>query len=118
MTSSPANSDNAPALRILALDVLMSLRDSLPPGHITAARYEQLDAALLARIMPEQVLLPLFSPPHDATLVIERLQALGYSGRITVVSHPLPDARMVERELRTLGPGSRLNVLTSKDCPS
>ena len=44
--------------------------------------------------------------------VIARLQVLGYTGQITVMSMPLPSARMVESELRAQGPCKRLTLLT------
>lgn len=112
MTHPPTGSDAPLPVRILALDLLMSLRADLPRGEITTATFAELDADLLAQLAPDQVLLPLLSPDHDATMVIERLQALGYTGLITVVSLPLPNARMVETELRALGPGARLTLLT------
>ena len=92
--------------------MLMSLASDLPSGVVATARLAELDAALLARVRPDQVLLPLLSPGHDATAVVERLQAIGYAGLITVVAPRLPDAPMVEAELRALGPGPRLTLLT------
>jgi len=111
MTHSAAPLPFPPAGGVLALDLPAPLVADLPAGAVVTARFADLDAALLARVRPEQVMLPLLSPDHDAMAVVERLQSLGYSGRITVVARHLPNARMVEAELRALGPGPRLTLL-------
>jgi hypothetical protein len=89
-----------------------TLRTDLPIGVMTTAKFTDLDADLLARVRSDQVLVPLMSSNHDAMTVIARLQVLGYTGRITVVSMPLSNARMVESELRAQGPFKRLTLLT------
>ncbi len=111
MTQSPARPDPAPADRILAIDMLTGRGTDLPAGVVATARFADLDASLVARVRPDLVMLPLMSPGHDATAVIERLQAMGFAGRIVVVAVRLPNARMVESELRNLGPGMRLSLL-------
>ena len=103
----------APALCILALDLQPALAALVPDGaRVHEARFEALDSALLARLRPDRVLLPLMTPEHDAIQMIEQLCRLGYGGMIVVVAPPLPQPRMVERELRNLGPGQRLILLT------
>lgn len=111
MTPSPALPPSDPADRILALDMLSGGDTGLPPGLVTTARFAELDEALLARARPDLVMLPLLTPGHDATAVVARLQELGFAGRIVVVAVRLPNARMVEAELRSLGPGKRLSLL-------
>jgi len=104
---------SAPALRVLVLDMLPSLTALLPPGAVlTEAESDDLTATLLATLRPDRVLLPLMGRGHDAMQVIERLEALGYTGAITVLAPTLPHPRMVERELRSIGPGDRLILLT------
>lgn len=98
--------------RILALDMPAGPDSSVPAIVVATASFAEVDAALLARLRPDLILLPLMSSAHDATAVIEQLQALNYAGRITVVALRLPNARMVETELRSLGPGNRLTLLT------
>lgn len=66
----------------------------------------------LAMLRPTQVILPLIAADHDAAAAIEHLEALGYGGTILVLSPPLPKPRLVERELRGLGPGARLTLIT------
>lgn len=112
MTQSPANPDLAAPARILALDMHMSHLADLPAGVVALAGFAELDARLLAQVRPDQILMPLLSSGHDAFAVVERLQTIGYTGLITVVALHLPNARMVETELRALGPGKRLALLT------
>ena len=69
-------------------------------AHLTLAR---VDADLLQRLQPTLVIMPLFTAAHDATAAIERLVELGYSGRVTILAPKLPNPRLVERELASLG---------------
>ncbi|HMO07886.1 MAG TPA: hypothetical protein PKD10_09580, partial [Paracoccaceae bacterium] len=75
----------------------------LPFAAITAGVFE--------RILPMAVGLALFCPRHDATVVLDRLLRIGFRGRILVLAPPLPDARLVQRELDSLYPTLRLRVL-------
>jgi len=79
---------------------------------ITHLTTEALTARVLSDLRPELVILPLFGPVHDAASAIERLQELGYQQRIAVLAPPLPRPALVERELRDLGPGERLVLIT------
>ena len=71
------------------------------------------DAGFLASVQPGFVIVPLFAAAFDAMMVVERLEALGYAGRIAVVAPALPKPALVEAELRGLGPGARLVLI----CP-
>jgi len=97
--------------RILTLDIDLGAFPALPGETIEEGRFDALDAAWLARLSPDQVIVPLISAGQDATTVIERLQDLGYQGAIIVICPPLPNPRMVEHELRALGPGARLTLV-------
>ena len=97
--------------RVLALDCAVSFDDARAEG-VSIASFADLDAAYLAGVAPELVVLPLFSICHDATTMIEALMSLGYAGAISVMAPRLPDHAMVERELRALGPGLRLRLVT------
>jgi len=99
---------------VLALDCLDLLAPGGPlplPGTIHRG-YGEIDAALLAGLQPERIILPLFASGYDAMSAIEALQRLGYAGLITVVAPELPRPRLVERELRAAGPGQRLSLIT------
>lgn len=75
------------------------------------AASDTLDARLLATVLPDVVVAPLFAPNSDAVIVIGRLQSLGFGGRILILAPKLPNRRMVERELRSLTGGARLDLL-------
>lgn len=77
--------------------------------HVSLA---QLDAAFLEAHQPSLIIFPLFTATFDATAAIEQLQALGYAGRLAVLAPDLPNPRLVEAELRGMGPGNRLTVIT------
>ena len=114
MTEQPDNADAPHPLRLLALDLPIPAPAEMSGTIMTTAGFAELTADLLARVRPDHVLAPLFSPGHDAIAIVERLEAIGYMGQITVLSRPLPDARMVQSELRALGPGPRLTLLVPR----
>ena len=100
--------------RILAIDAkaLVGPGGPMPMFGVAHHSFGCLDAALLARLQPTLVVLPLFAEGHDAFTVIEILEKLVYQGRISVIAPSLPLPRLVERELRALGPGTRLTLIT------
>lgn len=93
------------AARVLTLNcqALLGPTDAVPEPCITHACYYDLDAAVLARIAPDLVIMPLFAGDLDAVAIIARLVALGYGGRVAVLAPTLPNPRLVERELCGLG---------------
>lgn len=70
-----------------------------------------LTADLLARLLPDAVIVPLFGPWSDALDLAERLQALGYRGALLVLAPPLPDRALVLRELTGAAPGLQVRLL-------
>jgi hypothetical protein len=64
-----------------------------------------LDAPLLARVLPDRVVAPLMGDGFDALEVAERLEALGYRGRLEVVCPALPDRRLIRAEIAAACPG-------------
>ena len=61
---------------------------------------------------PAIVACPLISGDTDALSVIGTLQGAGFQGTLLVVAPPLPDPRMVERELRDAASGLSLRLLS------
>lgn len=55
---------------------------------------------------------PLMGKEADALCVIAALDLAGFTGTLTVISPRLPDAAMVERELRAASRGVRVNLIT------
>jgi len=97
---------------VLAIDVLAPLAALLPQSRVIQTSFADLTADLLTRHTPNRVVLPLLSGDHDAIQVIEMLESLGYAGSIVVIGPDLPKPHLVEQELRRLGPGPRLVLLT------
>lgn len=99
----------APApVRILLLGAAASQQALLSPCgwlRVEQLPHAALDAAALARILPDCVVTPLLSPGPDALEVAVRLLALGYRGRLCVLGVDLPDRRMVVEEIAAAAPG-------------
>ncbi len=104
-----------PPERVLLVDLAESVVPAMVRGAspVVVTRFVSLDAALLASVLPAWVGCPLLGPGFDAIQVAQRLVSLGYAGRLVVISPALPDPKMVERELRTLSPGLRLDLMTA-----
>lgn len=100
--------------KVMALDCEMLLGSDgpLPMTEVIHLRFADLTAALLAETGTTLILLPLIAPHYDAATAVERLQALGYAGKLTVLAPELPRPKLVERELRNLGPGTRLTLIS------
>ena len=84
----------------------------LPMIGVAHFSFAGLTPDLLAATSPSMILLPLFAASYDAVAAIERLQELGYTGKLTILAPELPKPRLVERELRNLGPGTRLTLIS------
>jgi hypothetical protein len=99
---------------IVAFDCAALLGPASPfpiPGlHHT--HLSELTAQFLADHAPKLIILPLFAAQYDAMTAIEMLETLGYSSQIAVLAPKLPKPKLVEAELRGLGPGARLTLIT------
>ena len=100
--------------RFVALECgrLIAPEGPIPLPGVTHCRLAQLSPALLRDLAPTTVVMPLFAAVHDALTMVERLEALGYTGRILVIAPHLPRPQLVERELRAAGPGPRLQLVS------
>lgn len=78
--------------------------------------YAQLCPAELARIAPDLVVFPLFSASLDATVILTRLNELGYRGRCLILTPRLPKPHLIEAELRGYSGAMQIALLTS-DAP-
>ncbi|MGQ0567611.1 MAG: hypothetical protein ACT4OK_21460 [Gemmobacter sp.] len=93
----------------------------LDPGHLPPAcrarlmpappRLSRLTADWIAERGAHAVVFALFARQPDAWQVCGHLRRMGYAGRVIALSPPLPNRRMVERELRADYPGLRLRVM-------
>lgn len=79
---------------------------------IVMARSAIVDRALLARVCPECIVIPLLGPTFDATQMLTRLVGFGYRGHVCAVTPPLPAPKMVEAELRAVARGMDLDLVT------
>ena len=98
----------------MALDcaALLGAKSPFPIEGIQHFSFSDLDAAFLSAHGPSLVILPLFAASYDAMTAVERLEGLGYACRIAVLAPALPKPKLVEAELRGLGPGARLTLIT------
>lgn len=69
-----------------------------------------LTPALLYLLKPDRVVCPLFGNQFDAVQVIERLVAIGFGGRLSVIAD-VPAPGLVQAELAALAPGITVEVL-------
>lgn len=72
-------------------------------------------AAVLAQVAarrPSAVAIALFGMTHDVLDLAEGLARAGYRGRVLALSPPLPNRRLVQRELASQVPGLRLRLIT------
>lgn len=100
--------------KVIALDCELFLGPDgpVPMPNVTHLRFADLTADVLALLEPTLIILPLFAPNYDAMTAIETLEELGFAGKLTVLAPDLPRPRLVERELRSLGPGNRLTLIS------
>ena len=103
-----------PGEAVLAVDcaLLLGRKGPLPTPGIRHCHLAEVDAGLLRDAAPACVILPLFAAAYDALTAVELLEDLGYLGRIAVMAPDLPKPRLVEQELRQLGPGARLVLIS------
>lgn len=91
--------------RILVVDPAQSLPQALrgvQGASITLTRLSQINAQLIARVAPDVVLAPLFSPDHDILDLARVLDGAGYRGPLRAWSPPLPDSALVCAEVRQI----------------
>lgn len=87
------------------------------PRHVVvlSLTYGALTQRLFDRLSPPAVAVALFDPDTDVARSLTRLARLGYRGRVFVLAPPLPDAAMVEGELRAQFRSLRLRVVQLPD---
>lgn len=82
-------------------------------ARVKAIGFDELTASLMKAFAPDVVVFPLLSVAQDATVVIGRLQELGFSGQCLVLCPNLPRPKLIEAELRSLGRKMKIQVLPS-----
>lgn len=93
---------------------------SLPPGlssvlagprPVLSLDPDMIQQAGLHRLTDAVVGCLLLGSQMDAIDVLRQLQEAGYRGQVMVVAPPMPDPRMVERELTLLAPGLSVRLI-------
>lgn len=117
-TANPFRSERPPGppetrcRRILAVDgpEIAVLAHRLP--NRTVAQLTASIVLTVAAKQPRAVAVALFGMSHDVLDLAEGLARIGYKGRVLALSPPLPNRRLVQRELASQVPGLRLRLVT------
>jgi hypothetical protein len=72
---------------------------------------QHISPAMFEKAQIDMIVTPLFGQHCDAELVAQELTRLGYSGILKVMCPPLPNQRMVEREIRSEAKGYEVQFL-------
>ena len=89
--------------RIMVVGAIPTLDEHLRKSgceSIVSVPYFNLTATTIAQMRPDLVLAPLLGPGFDIVDIGVRLEAMGYSARLSAVTVPLPDAVAVACEIR------------------
>lgn len=73
---------------------------------------QNLTPLFLSETGPDCLIFALFGPALDAYQMIALVMQLNYRGALLVIAPALGKPAMVERELRALGPGARLTLVS------
>lgn len=84
----------------------------LADWSVIHASYGAVSPVLLAQVRPDCVACPLLAAEFDAAQLAQRLEQIGFVGRLLVMAPALPDRRMVAREIASAAPGLRVEILT------
>jgi len=92
----------------------------LAGASVMTTHLQALTSAVLRTADPDLVICALMAQSADdsgadVVALIEKLQSLGYGGRIAVLCPYLPRPDLVQAELRALGPGARLTLIAAAD---
>jgi len=71
---------------------------------IVFARFDDVGAAMLARIAPDLILAPLMAPEFDILDLARRLTRCGYRGALRAMARQIPNPALVRAELAQLCP--------------
>lgn len=103
-TDSDLPQDEADAFagrRILVVDPPQTLRE-VKGANITIVRLTTISRELIARLAPDVVLAPLFSPGHDILDLARVLDAAGYRGQLRAWCSPIPNIALVRAEVKQI----------------
>jgi hypothetical protein len=108
----PTTPPSAPSLLVLSSATLAALQGRpRRAAHLPAAQAPGALAARLAAMRPRAVMLCPFDAEVDLEAILAALSQAGHAGRVLLVCPPLPDARLVLREIAAMAPGLRLRLV-------
>ncbi len=99
---------------VLVIEAPQSLRllDSFEPRPLTLViTHRQLSAEMIHLSAPDCITMPLMRDGFCILDTVERLDSIGYGGRVYVFGPDLPRREMVEAELREAAPGLDLHLV-------
>lgn len=99
---------------ILVIEAPQSLRmfESFVPRPLTLViRHRQLSSEMIRLCAPDCITMPLMRNGFCVMDTAERLDEIGYGGRVYVFGPDIPDREMVEAELRETAPGLDLHLI-------
>lgn len=86
--------------------------DRLPQQpSVVMARFSDVSPDLVDRVQPARILCPLFARTFDAMDVLRCVSMARWRSNVFVLTQPLPNQRMVERELRANSGGLKVEIL-------
>lgn len=110
-TSPPPIETRETWLAIETRDAFRYIQNMSFKPSIVVARFSDLKPDLVNRVQPELILCPLMGPGFDALDVLCHASMADWRASIGVLSPPLPNHRMVERELKAHSGGLSVNLL-------
>lgn len=111
-TSSHQHMGQATWLLIDAPQVLRVINTMPNRPSVVIARYADLNAKLLIRVMPDWVICPLISNDFDASELLKRIRRTRWRGIVGVIAAPdMPDLDALRTELEDIAPNLDIRVL-------
>lgn len=81
-------------------------------GHVVFVDFHEVSENLLAELVPHLVVSPILARNFDCVDLAQLLAHLRYAGRYRAVGPPLPNPKIITREIRSLVPTLDFDVLS------
>lgn len=111
-TSSPPHTGHSTWLLIDAPQALRVIDRMQHRPSVVIARYADLNARLLSRVMPDWLVCPVISIDFDAIELLRRIRRTSWRGTVGVVMTPeMPDSSILQDELQHAAPNHVIRIL-------
>jgi len=103
-----------PHCRALLVEVPGAAQVTQPCPKVSSlvlVAFAMVSKTLLTALAPRCVVVPLFPGHNDIMTLLEALAEAQFTGRVLILTPPLPNCAMVLAELRAHCPGLRLRLL-------